>query len=148
MRGLLLGIITLGAVTTGVGLTGVVAATTDVAKTGTVTKERAETGVFPVQVDLKLARPGLSGVCGVYTDDLITGIFSINSGSARAFDRTELLCVKNVGATAKPFRLDTSTWSHQTPPAVRMRGSAAGSRSSRRIFPLRRTQGLLLPVPI
>ncbi len=107
MRGLLLGIITLGAVTTGVGLTGVVAATTDVAKTGTVTKERAETGVFPVQVDLKLARPGVSGVCGVYTDDLTTGIFSINSGSARAFDRTELLCVKNVGATAKPFRLDT-----------------------------------------
>jgi hypothetical protein len=108
MRGLLLGIITLGAVTTGVGLTGVVAATTDVAKTGTVTKERAETGVFPVEVDLKLARPGANGVCGTYSDDLTTGIFSINSGTARSFDRTEKLCVKNVGALAKAFRLTTT----------------------------------------
>lgn len=106
MRSLLLGIITLGSVASGIGFTGVIAPTTDTAKTGTVTKERVETGVFPTQVDLKLARwiepaNGVPGSCGPYSDELKTGIFQFNAGSNRSFDRdVHHVCVKNAGAAS------------------------------------------------
>lgn len=104
MRHLLLGLITIGAVTTGVGLTGVIAPATDSARTGTVTKEYAETGQFPPLVDLQLAPFGFDGgggfECGSFTDNLQTGLYNIQTGSTRTFAVARQICVRNRGTEA------------------------------------------------
>ena len=101
MRHLLLGLITIGAVTTGVGLTGVIAPATDDARTGRVTKEFVETGQFPPLVDLQLAERRTSGgieTCGPFTDNLETGLFDYQTGSSRSFNRVRTeVCVRNRG---------------------------------------------------
>ncbi len=106
MRHLLLGLITIGAVTTGVGLTGVIAPATDDARTGTVTKEYAETGQFPPQVDLQLAPwDETTNDCGAFTDNLQTGVFAVNTGRERTFETTRTICVRNRGTQAKVLNI-------------------------------------------
>ncbi len=105
MRGLLLGIITLGSVASGVGFTGVIAPTTDTAKTGRTTKENVQTGVFPPLVDLKVASNSTAG-CGTFVDDLRTPVVSYNSGSLRDINQMFRVCVKNVGSRAVPVAFD------------------------------------------
>jgi hypothetical protein len=105
-----LAVIAAGSVITGVSTTGVIAPTTDAARTGAVTKENVETGVFDRAVDLQLATTvGLT--CGDFTDDLDGPMFSWAIADrdlppfSMEFGR---ICLRNAGSEATRIRIRTA----------------------------------------
>ncbi len=102
-RAFLVSVILLGSIVSGVSATGVLAPTTDSARTGTAEKELVQTGVFPtlVNVDLQLGADG----CAAFSEDLTTPIATITDVTTRSFTATNPSCIRNVGTTATRIEL-------------------------------------------
>jgi hypothetical protein len=84
-------------VTTLTGASGVLAAGSDRATTGT---NSLETGSIAASVNLQIARwDRLSGACGTFTDDLTTGLFTLTDRqpSSNSIGAPQDLCLRNAG---------------------------------------------------
>jgi len=96
-RPLLITLVVLGLVTTLTGASGVLAAGSDRATTGT---NSLETGSIASSVNLQIARwDRLTGVCGTFTDDLTTGLFTLTDRqpSGSGIGPPQDMCLKNAG---------------------------------------------------
>jgi hypothetical protein len=97
-RPLLLTASTLGLLICLIGGTGLFAALSDTAHTGT---NSIDTAALPSSADLKLATasfdPNLGFTCGTYSDDLATGLISY-SDMPPNFGLGAALCIKNAGS--------------------------------------------------
>lgn len=89
----------LGSVLCLLGGTVLFSALQDTARTGT---NSAESGALGASADIQLARATLDAqnnlVCGTFSDDLATGLFSAASVSPGYLSAPEYVCVKNVGS--------------------------------------------------
>lgn len=102
-RALLASIISLGGIVSAVSATGVLAPTTDTAKTGVSEKELVQTGVFPavVNVDLQLGADGCAG----WQENLATPIVTLIGITTVSFSSTNNVCIRNIGTTATRLQL-------------------------------------------
>lgn len=114
LKGFLAGLMVVGAVSSAVGASGVIAPSTDTAMTGNSSPEYAVTGVFPPLVDLKLATWD-GTACGTFTDNLDSPLFAVNSGVSRSIDETRTLCVRNDGTMATGLRISVTSMSGSDP---------------------------------
>lgn len=98
-RAFLLTTAALGLVVCLVGSTGLFAALTDTARTGT---NQVTTPGLAASADIQLApREGPTGqpTCGAFSDDLATGLFDFTATPPYA-NQSHIVCVKNVGSQA------------------------------------------------
>ncbi len=102
-RALLVSIITLGGIVSAVSATGVLAPTTDTAKTGVNEKELVQTGVFPVvaNVDLQLGADG----CAAWQENLSTPVVTLVGITTASFSSANTVCIRNIGTTATRLQL-------------------------------------------
>ena len=97
-RSILLTLLALGAVLTAIGGTGLFAALSDTARTGT---NSARTAALPGSADLQLATATTSSgatVCGTFSEDLTTGFFTFADVKAGSFQPARNFCLKNLGS--------------------------------------------------
>ncbi len=96
-------IITLGGIVSAVSATGVLAPTTDSAKTGVDEKELVQTGVFPVvvNVDLQLGADG----CAAWQENLNTPVVTLVGITTASFSSANKVCIRNIGTTATRLQL-------------------------------------------
>jgi len=110
-RAFLLTATALGLVISLVGSTGLFAALTDTARTGT---NQVTTPGLASSADLKLAMsegPEGNKTCGDFSDDLATGLFDFTANQP-IDDRAEIVCLKNAGSqslTSLTMRVDELT---------------------------------------
>ena len=96
-RPLLITLVALGLVTTLTGASGVLAAGSDKATTGT---NSLATGPIAASVNLQIATwDRTSGVCGTFADDLATGLFTLvdRQPSGNSIGPPQSLCIRNAG---------------------------------------------------
>ena len=97
-RSILLTFLALGAVLTAIGGTGLFAALSDTARTGT---NSVRTASLPGSADLQLATATTSSgatVCGTFSEDLTTGLFTATDVKAGTFQPMRSFCLKNLGS--------------------------------------------------
>ena len=124
----------LGMVTTSILGTGVLAPATDVSRTGVVRADLVQSGSFSSDVDLQIARPDGDGCVGApYSDDLSTGLISIQTGSERTFSRTERICVRNFGTDPATLSVGPveGSWTSPSCSASETRDDPQGCEQSR-----------------
>lgn len=88
----------LGGIVCAIGGTGLFAALTDTATSGT---NSAESGAMAASADIQVAKATMDGVnisCGTFSENLATGFFTVTGASPGFSTQLELHCIKNVGS--------------------------------------------------
>ena len=97
-RSVLVTVVVLGGLVCAIGGTGLFAALTDSATSGT---NSVESGALAASADIQLARAtndGAKPTCGTFTENLSSPIFTVSDVSPGFQSDVEYYCVKNVGS--------------------------------------------------
>jgi hypothetical protein len=99
-RSVLVTVVVLGSLVCAIGGTGLFAALTDTATSGT---NSAESGAMAASADIQVATGTFSGTtieCGTFSENLATAFFTESDVKPGTITQSRLYCVKNVGSQA------------------------------------------------